>query len=82
MVLKLLTGIVTFNQSFGREILSSVKFTPSMIEDFVLPSTGKDSLRKSFTFFILSFLVQGNTMAIQALLEIKGNTMKLIFFVC
>lgn len=67
-----MTAIVTFNSSYGRQILNWFSLTPPQLEQLTEPGP----LRRAFVMFLISFFVDGKVSIFRPLLEKKG---KLIF---
>lgn len=72
IILKLLTGLVTFSSNLAKDILVHVNFNPGIFELFIKHTEEKDSVRNAFVHFLMSFLVDGDYPTIHAILQKKG----------
>lgn len=80
VVLKLLTAIVSLGSNLSRELLGHLSLQQQVLESLVRHSKYKDSqsIRTCFIYFVLAFLVEGNTSVIKMLLD-KNNLLSSIF---
>lgn len=80
VVLKLLAAIVSLGSNLSRELLAHLSLQQQVLESLVRHSkcTDSQSVRTCFIYFVLAFLVEGNTSVIKMLLD-KNNLLSSIF---
>lgn len=80
VVLKLLAAIVSLGSNLSRELLAHLSLQQQALESLVRHSKYIDSqnVRTCFIYFVLAFLVEGNTSVIKMLLD-KNNLLSSIF---
>ncbi|XP_011143515.1 uncharacterized protein LOC105185594 isoform X1 [Harpegnathos saltator] len=80
VMLKLLAAIVSLGSNLSRELLAHLSLQHQVLESLVRHSKYADSqnVRTCFIYFVLAFLVEGNTSVIKMLLD-KNNLLSCIF---
>ncbi|XP_072763089.1 nucleolar pre-ribosomal-associated protein 1 [Anoplolepis gracilipes] len=80
VVLRLLTGIVSLDNSLSRELLAHLSLQQNVLEILTqhVKPTDPQNVRTCFIHFILAFLVEGNSSVIKTLLD-KRNLLTCIF---
>ncbi|XP_014481768.1 PREDICTED: uncharacterized protein LOC106748083 [Dinoponera quadriceps] len=80
VMLKLLAAIVSLGSNLSRELLAHLSLQQQVLENLVRHSkyTDSESVRTCFIYFVLAFLVEGNTSVIKMLLD-KNNLLSSIF---
>ncbi|XP_029174651.1 nucleolar pre-ribosomal-associated protein 1 [Nylanderia fulva] len=71
IVLKLLTAVVSLNNSLARELLAHLSLQRNVLESLVQHTKPADpqNIRTCFIHFILAFLVEGDSSVIKTLLD-------------
>ncbi|XP_014232040.1 uncharacterized protein LOC106655945 [Trichogramma pretiosum] len=73
-VLKLLTAIVSLGKTFPRELLNHLTLHPMLVDALASHTKPSDpeNVRTCFIHFLLSFIIEGNSSTIKALLDKRG----------